>query len=436
MRQINQVFDPSQLNNHHPILTTFIMGGLAKAGRLLAGNNFGLFSAALYQILLVSFCFSYSISYLNRFKCSIYLQLGLLFFYACMPLWSIVTMMVMKDVSYFAIFLLYTIKLIDFHLKKEHRKRDYLLLWLLALLVCFIRKDGLYVVFVSLLTLGFSYRHWTRRRLLGALAIIVIFITVINGVLLPKIGIPNGYGNSDTREMLSIPFQATARYVKYAEDDVTPAEKKAINAVLDYRSIGARYTETISDRVKETYRISATKQDLLAYFKTWITMSVKHPVVYLDAIVAQTSGYYTLTDGLRTDVAGNVRQFDPRTKNWADNQLKFSFSDSMQKERELANASREIYRNIPLIGDWEGGALYFWLIVLSFLLLTVTGQKRKTVYLSTVATHMLIALLSPVSGSLRYLLPIIATLPFVFILCLISISQEESVNNASLNDSD
>ncbi|MCI1858266.1 MAG: DUF6020 family protein [Sporolactobacillus sp.] len=420
MRQINQVFDPAQLNNHHPILTTFIMGGLVKVGRLLAGNNFGLFLAVIYQVFLVSFCFACSISYLNRCKCSVYLQLGLLLFYACMPLWSIVTVMVMKDVSYFAIFLLYTIKLIDFRATEKHRWRDYFLLLLLALLLCFIRKDGLYVVFVSLLVLGFSYRHQMRRRLLSSLVLMMIFVTTVNSILLPKIGIPNGYGNSETREMLSIPFQATARYVKYAGGDVTPAERKAINAVLDYDSIGNRYQATISDQVKETYRLSTTKQDLLTYFQTWFVMAMKHPVVYLDAIIAQTGGYYTVTDSLTADVAGDVRQFDPRTKKWADDRLTFSFADSMQRERELANKLRRIYRYVPLLGELEGGAFYFWLIVLAFLLLLIDKRKQKYVYLSTVATHMLIALLSPVGGSLRYLLPIIATLPFVFILCLVA----------------
>ena len=56
------------------------------------------------------------------------------------------------------------------------------------------------------------------------------------------------------QEMLSIPFQQTARYVKYYGNDVSTEEEKVIRKVLDYDTIGKNYDPDLSDPVKNTYK--------------------------------------------------------------------------------------------------------------------------------------------------------------------------------------
>lgn len=421
MRQINQFFDPSQLNNHHPVITTFIMGGIMAAGRRAAGNDFGLFMVAMYQVLLVSFSFAYSVSYLNRFRCSVHLQTGLLIFYACLPLWPVASMAVMKDISYLAVFLLYTLCVIDFHLKKTKKASDYAVLCILALLTGFIRSDGLYIVLVSMLMLGLGSRGKARRLTLTAMAAVVLTVSLTNTVILPKSGIPNGYHNKKINEMLSIPFQATARYVKYDHADLTSGEKKAIGAILDENKIGRLYQGTISDPVKATFKYQSTNRELIRYFSTLFSLFLKHPVVCIDAVIDQTYGYYTVSDSLNPGGVGylNMPQFTPEKYTWANNDLKVNFPDATEKARQLATDFRKKFISIPLAGDLVGGALYFWFIVFAGLLLIAKWQKSHFVFLSTVSMHMIIALSSPVNGALRYLLPVIAALPVVLILCLI-----------------
>ena len=51
--------------------------------------------------------------------------------------------------------------------------------------------------------------------------------------------------------MLSIPFQQTARYVKYYGNDVSTEEEKVIRKVLDYDTIERIMIQIFSDPVKE-----------------------------------------------------------------------------------------------------------------------------------------------------------------------------------------
>lgn len=51
--------------------------------------------------------------------------------------------------------------------------------------------------------------------------------------ILPMAGVKPG----GKQEMLSIPFQQTARYVKYYGNDVSTEEEKVIRKVLDYDTI-------------------------------------------------------------------------------------------------------------------------------------------------------------------------------------------------------
>lgn len=67
-----------------------------------------------------------------------------------------------------------------------------------------------------------------------------------NKVLLPSLEI----ANTSVREMLSVPFQQTARYAKYYGDEISEEDKEIIDKVLGYDDLGERYEPDLSDKVK------------------------------------------------------------------------------------------------------------------------------------------------------------------------------------------
>ena len=48
---------------------------------------------------------------------------------------------------------------------------------------------------------------------------------------------------------------------------MTPEEKEAISAILDYDNLAERYNPNLSDPVKATYNTDAGTDELLAYFR-------------------------------------------------------------------------------------------------------------------------------------------------------------------------
>lgn len=72
-----------------------------------------------------------------------------------------------------------------------------------------------------------------KKSVAFMLALIMLLYYGMNAWVYPMLNVQKG----STREMLSLPFQQTARYLRDNPQDVTEDEKKIISAVLDYEKI-------------------------------------------------------------------------------------------------------------------------------------------------------------------------------------------------------
>ena len=98
------------------------------------------------------------------------------------------------------------------------------------------------------------------------------------------------------REMLSIPFQMTARYVKEHPDDITEEESEVIDKMLYMETLAERYDPVSADPVKgfAFYEIHNTS-DYLDYIRVWFTQGCRHPGSYVNAFFAMESGWFSWT---------------------------------------------------------------------------------------------------------------------------------------------
>ena len=80
-----------------------------------------------------------------------------------------------------------------------------------------------------------------RKELGIGLALILFLLFSINHIIFPYLKITPG----STKEMLSVPFQQTARYIKEYSDEVTEKEKEVIDRVLNYDTLSERYEPTV-----------------------------------------------------------------------------------------------------------------------------------------------------------------------------------------------
>ena len=208
--------------------------------------------------------------------------------------------------------------------------------------------------------------------------------------------------------MLSIPFQQTARVVKYRGDELPEEEKEAIDKILIYDTLAERYEPDLSDAVKNKYNKYATSEELMDYFKVWFNQFFRYPVDYLDATINNVYGY-----------------FYPNTSKWyfyhgynsklEEAGFDYHYND-MKGLRDGLVGYGNIFPYIPVIGMFLNIGFVVWLyfIILGFLIIN-KSSKYIPVILPALSL-ILVCIAGPANTYFRYAQPFIFSLPVVLFL--------------------
>ena len=402
MWQISMWLGYSEMNNHHPWLTTAIFGILMQIGQLVS-DNMGIFLIVLFQIILCGSAFTIVCLRVRRYGGS---ALYTALFFALVPLWGCFASAVLKDVLFTAIYAVYfccTLDLFQAGTKGEStRLIDWIIFLILNLLVCLIRSDGIYRILPTGLILCAAIKKH-RKELIACLLLCCILFKLYNYISFDILGIKEG----SKREMLSIPFQQTARYVRDLEDDVTFEEKAAISTILPYEKLSELYNPELSDPVKNRMK-AVTGDEFKHYLNTWLAMGLKHPGVYIQATLNNTYSYFYPFRNSRVMAAyQNYIKGEPINTG-----LDIYYVNSNARDAIIEYA--EIWRILPALSLLSNPAFYTWI----FAIVTMWIIKKKfwhhLAILSIPAIHLAICVASPVNGLLRYALPLMAYIPLLW----------------------
>ncbi len=383
---------------HHPPLSTLLMGLCCSLGRAVGSVNFGCFLYVLLQSVCGALVFSYSIGLLYREGLPFRLWLLMLLFFAATPFWGSFAQWFEKDLVYAECFTLTLSLALPVLRDRRCSAGAALRLGGAAFLSLLLRKTGLYELCPALLLLALTLRGRDRRNLLAAVCAVVLLAVGTERALYPALGIEAG----SAREALSIPFQQTARYVCTYPDEVTEEERLAIDAVLDYEKLGA-YNPIISDPVKATYREDASA--LGPYFAVWLRMLFKHPLCYFEAGFMNSYGYYT-TDYVALD-AYLLTQYDPLLGEMGIHRV---FGDFPTR---FFDSLRQCMIEFPAIQLLCTAGLYTWVLLFCLLRLGKCGKRAEMLLLLPSFMNVLVCIASPLTGSTRYALPMIAVTPML-----------------------
>ena len=390
------------ITNFNPIIHTLLIGGLFKVGYLIGNVNFGMFLYSIVQLIIVISVFAYSIYYLNKIKVNKKLILIILGIYALVPLFPFYAMTAVKDVIFSSLILLYCIKLYDI-MKYKQTTKQYILFSLLVLLIILFRNNGIYTIVLSL-----PFAMILKKEIRKPILIIFIFNIAMyigyNKVLLPSLEI----ANTSIREMLSVPFQQTARYAKYYGDEISDEDKKIIDKVLGYDDLGERYEPDLSDKVKNKYNKYTTDEELKEYFQVWFKYLLKRPGVYIDATINNVYGY-----------------FYPNTSAW------YIYTDLNHKRpeagfdyhfnglnglRSILSAYGEAFPYIPILGTIANIGMVVWIHILLLGMLIVNKMKKYIVLLLPAFSLILVCIVGPANTYFRYILPCVFALPSLILI--------------------
>ena len=412
----NNVF----LTNHHPVFHTMILGYSLKLGRFLLNDNFGLFIYSLTQLLVLAFTLSLTIKYLNENNVNKKIVFIVLLLYCFIPMFPLYAMSGVKDTYYTCFIILYVMKL-DKIIRSKQEKLSYkemIQLLLIMVAVCLFRNNGIYVLILSFpLILIYSKKYF--QTLLVIFIGVLAFYGTYTKVLLPSLKITDG----SIRETLSIPFQQTARYVKYYDKDLSKNDIKVIDKVLEYETLAKRYNPTISDPVKNEFNKYTTKKELLAYLKVWFKCFFKHPLVYIEATLNNIYGY-----------------FSPQSTNWyiyykydtriTEDKLVNYHYNNLSSLRLILSSFAQGFPYIPLIGLISNIGFNTW-ILLGLTTYSIFKKKKEyLIVLSPLLISLLICVASPVNTYFRYAMPFIFIMPFIFTLI---VTRLKNSSNEKLN---
>lgn len=264
--QLIEYFGHAAMTNHHPFLSTMLEGGILNLGKHILNDNFGLFLYVIIQLLICCLIYSYCI-----FKVStlgINKKIGIYFsiFIGFAPYWSFVSETLHKDGLFIAFFALFITSLVmmsvNLFIRKRLIKKQLILLTVSALLVCFWRNDGIYMVIPSIICLIFVNKRKYWKTFTCSLLVLLSVYVAFNKVLLPALDV----APTEKREMLSLPVQQTSRYIKYYPNEITKNQRQVLKETFNNSTkLGELYNPNNADPTKLNLKDQFNVKNILIF---------------------------------------------------------------------------------------------------------------------------------------------------------------------------
>ena len=397
------------LADNHPVYLSFFYGFLVNIGRRI-NDNFGAFLVVLVCAVIAAFCYGALLRFLRRHKAPVWLQIGTFLLFTVMPLFGAYAQAIVKDTIYCPLFTLFLVNYAECCMNEKKGQdnkaliRDLVKCAVLGILVCLTRRNGFILVAALTLVLIF-YVNRGRRWYVLVMLLVISAVFLGSGQFASKV---LKVRSSGARVILSIPFQQTARYLKEYPDDVTEEEKAAIDGVLNYPVLAGKYNPEVSDPVKNTYKKTGNAA-LKRYLKAWLSMGMRHPLVYFESFFHNSYGYYYPLG--RYDVLGPF-QFYISNKSVDTGEFDFHYIYPAAVRKKLISYA-QAWRDIPVLKLFVNPGIYTWILLLSLGFLIYRRKWRDSLFLLCLLLQVAICIASPANGQIRYAMPLVAVTPLI-----------------------
>ena len=436
------------LTQHHPPLHTALVGLCVQAGISLAGSeNLGIFIYALLQwavdILAISWAFRIA-QIVGAPRAPRLVALG---FIALVPAYSNYSVLVTKDVLFASALLLFAIELVYLVFcaaSSDGRiafSRRHAVLLVAGALGTALLRGGMAVAvaggtLVVILLLWRMQRRLAREglrpvsaRLLLRVPLIALALVIAVNLLLARVVYPAlAITPSSKREVLSIPMQQVARFMRDRPDAVQPEDLRAIDRVLDAPSLARLYDPSKSDPVKATYKEQASSDDLSAFWQTWARLFARDPGCFISATAANYYGYFYPAHAMSwsyTSYFCSLVMANTETNLiYSDIASYFSFHQLdhplVRALDGLCSGYRLLFQRLPFLTLTMQAALYDWALVLLTAYAVRRRRSHAAVFLVPAWVVLLIALVGPCNATtyFRYAYPVALLVPFLALLIM------------------
>ncbi len=434
-------------STHHPLLHTLFLGAFFRLGGAVGSYQTGMAGHSVVQMVLMALAFGGALSLLYERGTPRWMRILLLLFYGLFPANSILALSTTKDVLFAALVLVVTLKgyCIACDCARESSAsdgggscetpgvgiKDWAVFVFFAVLMLLFRNNAVYafVVSVPIVWIGLGERRQKensvrakvrigknsgaarRRYLRTAFTILVLF-----GISAFLLKAATHAQSGSPREMLSVPLQQMARVRVEAEDQIDPAMREELDQYISKEWVFAAYDPHLADPVKNRAVIHDDPKGLI---KTWVRLGLQYPTIYVDAFLDHSLGMWYLWDTSHAQVYGIGTQSgfgwlstDNRTMPAGCEIVEKSLLPGLRAFMERI-VSDNAYQKLPFVRLLFAPAFYWWLLWLYLAAALYQKRKQETLAAVFLITYYLTLLLSP-TVIVRYLYPLMVTVPVIF----------------------
>lgn len=386
------------LNTHHPLLHTLLVGWFADLGWHLFGYpSKGILMYTLFQMLLMAFSMASAIRLLYRYHVPLWCCGTVLLLNAVMPYNTLLVVSSTKDTLFAGSVLYLLVVLLELFLEKESLlKFNWIIRFVLAMILVGLLRNNGFICLIAVLAVAVSgVVHWKRyavRLTAFAMAGIVLYGSA-NVMLKTATEAEDGH----YREMLSVPLQQMARVYTLTDD---PAKQE----IAKWLPTVELYSPQLADCVKNTF--DAPKEQLPEVFRLWLKTGLRNPIVYIDSFLITGAGFYYIN--ARPTGQYLETKFHTDEGRWIVDGSKWP-EFRMMLARLYSNNE---FLDIPVFNILLSPALWVWVMIFSLAAAWCIGNRPLLMSGVVLFALYLTTLLSPCVMA-RYVYPFMLCAPLL-----------------------
>lgn len=288
-------FYTNHIANNQPVCSSAILYGIISFGKLLFGSYVG--GLAFYiclQMLFGAFSLGYCCNFLREEEVPPFIQILIIASFALSPIQQLFIVNATKDVP-FAIFVVLIVVLLLQMLRNP--KRAFSSAWkqialcLLLLAVMLYRNNGIYSVILFAPAFIIVFRRYWKNIILLYLAAIAPYV-IITGPIYDQLH----FGRSSIVEALAIPSQQLANAYANHGNQFTVEQRNIMFETMpagtqaEYKQ---KYVPGDSDYIRPQMNgVSLKGTGLIRFLKNYISIGLRFPLDYWNALLGNTLGYW------------------------------------------------------------------------------------------------------------------------------------------------
>lgn len=427
-------YTSGQLDNHHPVIHTLIIGGCYDLGQWLQAHGINIDGLAFYtiiQILLLSFAMAYILRFLvKRNAGRIFVILFALYIclFPTMPLMAISST---KDTFFAAFFALFLTELANIYTAKKEQNADSVVasdlirLFIFSAGCMFFRRNGYYVIVILLMFFVVvaacqvirSRKIILLKNPLYAVAFIllisVLFFSITEKTVIKCTNALEG----ESAEALSIPLQQMARAFKSNDNAIRIKYGERLTTYVSETGL-CNYRPLITDGVKQYFNNEYFATNKTDFIKVYVELGKDYPGPYVLAVLYLTKGDWHIMDTTFCEVY----------KDWWRDRTGYLITDATKvfagdfvKKSNLMPGVRNLYERFATDCSFTkfipaqvicSPAFYVFLSFLGALALMLKKEKGLYPVIGAILLYLLTMFAGP-CVLIRYIFPVMVSIPLL-----------------------